>query len=277
MKVLIVPNMTKENSESCTAMAAAKLLSIGCEALLDKRFAPYFGGAGARFGEFSDLISECDIILAVGGDGTMLHAAKHGLHLGKPVLGVNAGRLGFLALAEQNELGHLLERLACGDYYIEDRTILKVESTGIAEAYAINDAVLTKSPDVNIADFEVFCEHRLMDSFRADGIIFATPTGSTAYSLSAGGPIIDPLIDAVVMTPICPHTLTARPTIFSGHHNIIVKAKGPLCLSVDGEPSFYVKSGCKVIISKAKITAKFINFGEKAFFEILSEKMRYRG
>lgn len=276
-KVLIIPNMTKDNAEACTALTIAKLSSVGIEALLDNQYQSTMGRSGARFGVFQDLLEECCMLLAIGGDGTMIHAAKHGLETGKPILGINAGRLGFLAQLEPTELDRLLLRLAQGDYRVESRTVLSASLDGAHQGYAINDAVLMKGPNVNIADYEVYCDQRFMDAIRADGIIFATPTGSTAYSLSAGGPIIDPTIDAMLMTPICPHMLSVRPTLFSGRSKLSASSSEVIQLAIDGEAPILVRPGSSVTITKATVEAKFITFEQKPFFEILSTKIKNRG
>ena len=277
LKVVIMPNLTKDNAEICTIRAAEKLKSLGGQAMLDSRYSKVFVNTSIIFGDFEDILNQCDCILAIGGDGTMIHSAKHGVIVDKPVLGLNAGRLGFLAQVEQSELDIALERLVQGDYTVELRTILEVQINGKHFDFAINDAVISKSNEVNIVDFEVYSGERHMSSFRADGIIIATPTGSTAYSLSAGGPVVDPTVEAMLMTPICPHLLTARPTLFSGRHHLNISSKQSLLLCVDGEPSVRVKQASKVTVRQADIRAKFISLGEKEFFEILSKKIGDRG
>ena len=141
----------------------------------------------------------------------------------------------------------------------------------------MNDAVVAKGFACSLLDFALYCDNKYLDRFRADGVIFATPTGSTAYSMSAGGPIVDPQLDAILMTPICPHQLTARPLMFSACKTLMVKSNRPkeqqLFLSLDGGEPIPLAQGEYVSIQKAPRSARFINFGDREFFEVFSEKI----
>ena len=188
-----------------------------------------------------------DGIVAIGGDGTIIHTAKLAASLGKPILGINAGTLGFTAGLERHELG-LLPRLVQGEYREERRRMLSVElesQKGASQSfYALNDAVLSGEP-AKIIDYQMVLGSRSY-RYRADGFIVATPTGSTAYSLSAGGPVIEPSMDCLVYTPICPHSLFDRSILFSPQSQLVIQIPentGRLYLSVDGETPLEVFTG----------------------------------
>ncbi len=286
MKALLIPNLNKPNALACGAEIAQMLHRHGCRPCLDHAFAKTFEGTGAVTGPFDALLQDCDLIIAIGGDGTIIHAAKHALTAGKKILGVNTGRLGFLAQAEPCELPQLIPRLIAGEYTVENRVVLSAAICGGSRRhsdFAINDAVIGKACSCNLVEMDIYCDDKYMDSYRADGVIFATATGSTAYSLSAGGPVIDPKLDAILLTPICPHSLSARTTLFSSDKRILVKPKqheeecSKLALSMDGSPFIALEPDEYIEITKAPIAARFISFGEKEFFEILSKKIMQRG
>ena len=212
MKAMIMPNFDKKNAVACTKTVCSKLMEYGvepwmadsCKSKLDLSFVVY--------GDFYQQLQNCDLLIAIGGDGTIIHSAKHAVVFDKPILGINAGRLGFLAGLEQDELDYLQQLAAC-NYQIEERMMLEVvhhSEKGEISYFALNDAVISKGALARVIDLDIYCMNRYVSSYRADGIIFSTPTGSTAYALSAGGPIVEPAIDAIGMTPISPHSLFDR-------------------------------------------------------------------
>lgn len=280
MKVLIMPNLSRKSACPCTEKAIHKLHVLGAEVLLQEKLRPYFDKEErAVFLPLAQALKECDFVVAIGGDGTILHTAKHAMQENKPVFGINVGRLGFLAELEVNELDRL-EDLAAGRYTIERRMMLKVTHRRGDSAevfYALNDAVISKGVLAKIVDLDVICDGRRLASYRADGIIFATPTGSTAYSLSAGGPVIDPQIDCISMTPICSHSLMGRSIIFSDDRRLLVTARmdeeHAAYLSIDGEDGRHIEADDRVEIEKSDIFVQFVKLTEKPFFEILNEKI----
>ncbi len=286
MKALLIPNSDKPDALACGAEIARMLHQHGCTPYLNEALTASFEGTGAVTGDFYALLKDCDLVIAIGGDGTIIHAAKHALTADKKILGVNTGRLGFLAQAEPCELTHLIPRLIAGDYAVENRVVLSAALCGGSRCYrdfAINDAVIGKAHSCNLIELEIYCDDKYMDSYRADGVIFGTATGSTAYSLSAGGPVIDPKLDAILLTPICPHSLSARTILFSSDKTIRVRPKvqggecSKLALSMDGSPFVALEPEEYIEITKAPVAARFISFGEKEFFEILSKKIMQRG
>ncbi|MEG2074252.1 MAG: NAD(+)/NADH kinase, partial [Angelakisella sp.] len=227
------------------------------------------------------LTTDCDIIISIGGDGTIMHCARLGAACGKPVMGINAGKLGFLAQVEPAGLDDSLRRLAEGNYTVEYRSAIaaafadeKYEPISIA----INDIVITKDPRCNIAEFEMLCNGKLIDQYRADGLIFSTSTGSTAYNLSAGGPIIDPLLKTITMVPICPHSISIRPLVFEKERVITVRSiNTELTVVADGNCRRILGAGVSIQICTSPMEAGFITFHREEFFEILTTKIKQRG
>ena len=283
MIFFLMPNMDKRDTVQSTQRAITYLQQHGASICMEPEMQPYFQQLSVQYLPLEQAVGACDIILAIGGDGTMIHSAKHGLSLAKPVVGINAGRLGFLAPIEQNEIEEYLQRILDGRYKLENRMLLQVdlvEQGNRTSFLALNEAVVSSGSTAKIHDFEVYCDGKYMDSYRADGMIFATPTGSTAYSLSAGGPVVDPLTDSIVMTTICPHSLFARPIVFSCQRLLSLHAKTdqtPFALTIDGVKVADITEKQRLEVRKAPhYSAKFISFGEKEFYEILSKKIAYR-
>jgi NAD+ kinase len=230
------------------------------------------------------LFSTCDVVAAIGGDGTIFHAASDAMFYDKPVLGINAGRLGFLAQIEADELSSLSE-LAEGRYTIEERLVLQAElhraDGSVSTVYAANDIVFSRPDFGRVFDIEVCCGSDLVGVYRADGIIFATPTGSTAYSLSAGGPIADPTVDCMIMTPLASHSLVSRSIVFSGDQ--VLSAHSPdsgtdaFYLVADGKTFDAVAQDDVVTIRKASYKTRFVCLQGRSFYHILNEKMKRRG
>lgn len=198
----------------------------------------------------------------------------------KPILGINAGRVGYLANIEQNELS-LISKLKTGEYFVENRMMLNVEivenGQTINQYTALNDAVITSGFISRIIDTNVFVGNDSIN-YRADGLIVSTPTGSTAYSLAAGGPIIDPLTQNFCITPICSHSLSAKPIILGAENKIKIKSfskkRTEIFLSVDGRKVTNIKPYTEILISKSNLTAKLIRLNDRSFYKTLSLKFR---
>jgi NAD+ kinase len=215
------------------------------------------------------------MIVAIGGDGAVLRAAQVAIAHDKPLLGINTGRLGHLCCLQLKEL-ETIDEVQFAAFQISPRTLLEFEADGKIY-YALNDVIIAKEHFGETLELKCSVDGEQMKSFRGDGLIIATPTGSTAYSMSAGGPIVDPCLDAILMTPICPHQLTTRPLIFSGSKFLSVKSnkaeEQQLYLSLDGSIPIPLEENEYVTIHKAPRAARFINFGEREFFEVFSEKI----
>ncbi len=260
MKAIIIPNYEKDGVNEI-------LLSL--KGVLEQNKIEYI---------VSDLVcksEDFDIIITIGGDGTIIHAAKAGAELNIPILGINAGRIGYLANISSNEL-ELLSKLTKGEYFTEERMLLEVELNG-NKYYCLNEAVISKGSLSRMIDIELSVDGSRF-AYRADGLIASTPTGSTAYSMSAGGPVVDPGLDLFIITPICSNSLYDRPIILNGDSVIKVdtdKSQGAeIFLTVDGEVSVKVEHGDSLTIKRAKHTAKLIKIKDCSFYDTLSEKMR---
>ena len=283
-KVLLWPNISLTNAASCVKDTIGRLRECGITPLMASDIAEKLGCADeVVVGEAEQLLSRCDAAVAIGGDGTMFHLARMALRCDKPILGINSGRLGFLSLLEAGDIS-ALRRLKTGDFEIENRMVLKLTASGEQKEltrYAINDVVISRSHLGRTIDIDVFCEDHPVGEYRADGIIFSTPTGSTAYSLSAGGPIMDPAVDAILMTPICPHLLSGRSLVFSPDKRVIAKPHMPDCntrlsVAVDGVQEDLPGIDC-ITIEKAGRPSRFICFADRGFYKTLNQKLKLRG
>ena len=225
-----------------------------------------------------------DGILVLGGDGTLLRAARELAGRKIPFLGINLGHLGYLAEIEEQNLMPALDRLIEGSYTVEDRMMLRgsvcVDGQQIASDIALNDIVLNRSGNLRVVDYKVYVNGEYLNSFTADGMIVSTPTGSTGYSLSAGGPIVSPTASMLVLTPICPHTLNSRSIVFSGEDHIRIEiGKGrrgdtdEACATFDGDAIFPLKTGDYVEIKKSREVTRILKINQVSFLEVLRNKL----
>ncbi len=281
MNVLLIPNFSKCNTESVVTDICGVLAKLGVKTYMSEKYKSVCSCSGCEFTEFFSALDACDIIIAVGGDGTIIHSAKHAADANKPILGVNVGRLGFLASLEPNELD-LLRNIVNGDYEFDKRMMLKVTHThacSTKEYTVFNDAAVTKGALSKIVDLSVECNGDTIGAYRADGLIFSTPSGGTGYSLSAGGPIVDPSIDCIIMTPICPHSLFDRSIIFSPNNTLSVRlgdGNSEVFITVDGENVFEFCHGDVLTISKSELSVKLINIDKHEFYDVINKKFLNR-
>ncbi len=273
MKVTVVTNHIKNNAVELSDTAIKILLRNNAEVFVPDDSANTFCN-GVNCLPYKEAIEKADVVVAIGGDGTLIHTAKRAAMLDKPVLGINAGRVGYLAGLEPSEL-EKLNLLVKGEFTVENRMLLEVNLKD-NKFYALNDAVISKGKISRMIDINASVEQGKI-SYRADGLIVATPTGSTAYSLSAGGPIIDPVLDCIVLTPICPQSLFARTVLVGDQKQISVSAEAPydsgVYLTVDGEESCPIGEHDTVLIKKS--THRFvqlIKLNEGTFLNALSDK-----
>jgi len=220
-----------------------------------------------------------DYILVFGGDGTILRAIDYSLKCKAPILGINLGKLGFLSESNLSELKRSIRDLCAGKFKVQSRMLLKVSikrnNELIYSSLVLNDAVIYRGEVSRLIDIKYSCNHRFVMETRCDGIVIATPTGSTAYNLSAGGPIISPLMEAIVVTPLNPHVLTVRPIVFSRKDKLrftITQTENSSILHLDGKNSHNLEKGDVVIIKSADIKVDFIKLSNKTFFSILRKK-----
>ena len=271
MKVAVIPNYQTEDGAvalECVC-AALKNLSVPFCTPKDTAFPPV---------DMDDCLAACDAVIALGGDGTIIHCAKRAAAFGKPVLGINSGRLGFMAGLEMNELDQL-ERLLTGEYTVEHRMLLDV-TVGQVHSRALNEAVVSRGALSRMVEIGVANNGAPVMAYQADGVIVATPTGSTAYSLSAGGPVVDPELECLLLTPICPHSLYTRPYLFQKDAQLTLtpghRKDVPVFVTVDGEEAIPVPEGGTVEVARSEATAALIRMKPISFYETLGQKLMNR-
>ncbi|HET7275045.1 MAG TPA: NAD(+)/NADH kinase [Longimicrobiaceae bacterium] len=237
------------------------------------------GGAPLR----EEDLSELDLLLTLGGDGTLLRGARMVAAFGVPVLGVNLGHLGFLTAVAPEELDGALEAVLDGTFVLDERMVLNAEArSALGESHgsylALNDVVLHRGGVARMIRLAVHAHGEEVGTYSADGIILATPTGSTAYSLSAGGPIVSPSIDCILATPISPHTLAVRPLILPADETVTVEVLSPteeLILTIDGQEGAKLSPGDQLIVTRAETPLRLVRLSGQTFFSTLRRKLKW--
>ena len=228
-----------------------------------------------------ELYKTSDMVAVFGGDGTILEAARYAAPHGLPLLGFNLGRVGYMAELELSEIDRLAD-ICNGNYTIDERAMLSVEVINSAKkvrstSYALNDAVLTNGSMARLVDLELYESGKLLSTYRADGLILATPTGSTAYSMSAGGPIIDPSLGAICLTPICAQSLVSRPIMFSDHSILEVRnvsrREKVIYLTVDGKVNIELYYDDVVRVTKSELSTRLVRVKDSSFYSNLRAKL----
>jgi NAD+ kinase len=265
--------------------ALARLIgALGAQGLsivLEKETAGLVPSSALPAARKPDLASQVDLLIVLGGDGTLLSMARAVGDLGTPILGVNLGDLGFLTATTLEEMLPAAEAALAGQMAIDERMMLRARlvrgGTTLGEFAALNDVVITKSAMSRIINLRVAVEGEYATAYRADGLIIATPTGSTAYCLSAGGPILFPTMDAVVLVPIASHTLTNRPIVLPGAQRIDVTlmTDQEVMLTVDGQVGVHLREHDTVQVEKAAARARLLRFPRTDFFTVLRSKLKW--
>ena len=274
MKILIIYNSVKTNGLFVVQKTEAVLKNAGAE---------------LKILEFSDFLKSdlkdlgfenLGAIVVIGGDGTIIKVANSAAIYNLPIIGINAGRIGYLAGIDESSL-ELLKNVLSGSFSLEKRMMLSAEiykdNNLVGKCEALNDLVISKSSVANLLDIELSVNGDKI-KYRADGLIAATPTGSTAYSLSAGGPVVDPSIDCIVLTAVCPHTLMNRSLVVGENTELSVKLLNTegmdIFLSADGRAEFSLDENTVVKLKKSDIYANFIRFNDNSVYKIFSEKTK---
>ena len=280
MVISVFPNLNN-NGVSELAFDVIKILTDGGAVVyVQNDYKPIFKSTKAKFENFDKAMSLCDCAIAIGGDGTTLNIAKKAAFLNKSALGINADRLGFMSGIERDELS-LLTKLINKEYIIDERAMLKatIEKDGevLSSHHCLNDIVVSRGNFARLIDVTITCDGRSVSNMRSDGVIISTPTGSTAYSMAAGGPVVSPEADCIIETPICPHSLMDRSIIFSADKELIVTANNdqnnsPI-MTVDGQEAVNLTPGCQIHIKKSDITTKLIKLKPENFYEVLNKKI----
>mgnify|MGYP003372284210 FL=1 len=283
-KVVMTPNPYRDRNFKYANLAEKILKESGIETRIclafdvDRNFEL---PADVILHDLTEELRDADLLICFGGDGTILHASKAATRAGVPILGVNIGTMGFMAELENTQMKELA-RLANDDYTIEERMMLHVcvehEGQVILREDALNDAVVTKGAVARIIQLGVSCDGVEMMSFGGDGVIVATPTGSTAYSMSAGGPIVEPYAKNIVITPICAHDMRSKAVVTSAERVIRIDigriGRKSAFLSVDGGRALRLSTDDRVTITKSKYVTKLIHLSERSFFEIIKNKFK---
>jgi NAD+ kinase len=257
------------------------LATRGLSVVLEKETAGLAAGATVPAASKGDLPGQVDAVIVLGGDGTLLSMARAVGDLGVPILGINLGGLGFLTATTLDEMLAAMEALLSGAMAVEERMMLSARlvrgGQAIGEYVALNDVVITKSAMSRIIELAVSVDGRHATAYRADGLIISTPTGSTAYNLSTGGPILFPTMDAIVLTPIAPHTLSNRPIVLPGGQRIEVTLRGDqeVMLTMDGQVGVPLRERDRVEVGKARARIRLMRFEQKDFFSVLRTKLKW--
>jgi NAD+ kinase len=283
MKVIGILTKPKlPNMKPALTQLVAWLREHGKVVVLDPKAAALIGRPASRHrGTIAD---KADMVLVLGGDGTMLNAARLVEKRSVPILGINMGGLGFLTEVGGEHLYKTLERVFAREYVLEERLMLRARlerrGKGVTEATVLNDVVVTKGELSRMIAMTIAIDGQFVTSLRGDGLILSTPTGSTAYSMSAGGPIVSPSVNALVLTPICPHTLTHRPLLVPSTAMLAITLtshdKGAM-VTCDGQVGVAMTEGDTVTIKPSRHRARLIRLPERTYYDVLRRKLKWGG
>jgi len=274
MRITVIANDRANGVKGALPSILEALKAVGAQVILPPDEVDFLSD------KIDDYIKQGDVVVAVGGDGTIIHTAKRAAAYQKAVLGINGGRLGFMAGLETDELDKL-SALISGNYDIETRMMLDVRilrnGNVVHTATALNEAAVSRGTLSRMLQLQIHNGDDAVIAYHADGVILSTPTGSTAYSLSAGGPVIDPALNCLLMTPVCPHSLHARSYIFNRDAKLtaLVEKENAL-LTVDGEATVALQAGDAVLVENATVEAKLIKLKAMSFYDVLTEKLLNR-
>ena len=279
MKIVLRPNFGKKNALPTALKCCDILKDLGIDIFVSEDFRSEFSEKPfVHFGKIEEITKESDTVIAIGGDGTILKASAYASEYDKPLLGINTGRLGFMASMEIEDLDKL-SKLKEQDYTVETRMMIDAELIRDGEVIsvhtALNDVVIAR-PYSKIADYEISTDGIVVSSMRSDGMVFATPTGSTAYALSAGGPILEPETECIQLTPICPHSLFSRTMVFTADRLLEVKhyaEDDSVYYSVDGKARCKISKDDRLVIKKSLKKLKLIDIKGHSFFDAVNNKL----
>lgn len=279
----LVANLDKPFCRRTVPRAAACILRLGGSVVADQPTAALLDGGTKTLNDAAAVARAVDVLLVFGGDGTMLRAGRETAGSGTPIFGINTGHLGFLTGANYKQLASALEQLFAGSFRVVDRAV--IEARGRVggkpfELLALNDIVISRGATSRVIDLEVLVNGELLTRYRADGLIISTPTGSTAYSLSAGGAIVSPDAEVFALTPICPHTLSNRSVIVSLKSRLqvnVLSVKPATILSADGQVMQELAAGVEVNLRRSRRPVKLVQLDGQSFFGTLRAKLRWSG
>lgn len=274
----IITNQDKDSELVITREAERYLREFGCESFRAGQNCESMGNGYTDAGQISES-TDCAIVL--GGDGTLLHAARDLAVRGIPILGVNLGTLGFLTETEPSELREAIRRLCQDEYVIEEHSMLKAEVGG-SVTHVLNDAVISRSGFSRLIRLQLYINELPLQLYTGDGLLVSTPTGSTAYNLSAGGPVVAPGVDMFVITPICPHSLSERSLVISSADRLEIEVvrsrktqEDEAIATMDGQYFRHLRVGDRIALSKSELSAKLVRFENNRFYKALQTKLRW--
>lgn len=277
LKIAIITNVTKDIG-LVTATRVAAFLRDKAEVYMAND-CPLPEEFGVTYLSYEDLMTTVDIAVVIGGDGTLLAAASRCAKNHIPAIGINLGKVGFLTEVEVADVEEALLKILSGDYETEKRMLLKVRVNDENVSYhALNDVVISKPENMKLVDVDLFSHGDLIYRYCADGLIIATPTGSTGYSISAGGPVVDPKMNLYIATPICAHMLSARSAVLSADHELVIKIgrenpNASAIITTDGERQRFISVDDEVHISKSDYEFELIKIGNVNFYKTLMNKL----
>lgn len=278
-KFYIITNPLKDKDFKITDSICRYLREQGRECAADRDFTD-----SEEPDKTADIPEDCDCVLVLGGDGTLIRAAREVVRKGLPLLGINLGTLGFLTETDTANATEALERLIKEEYEIEERMMLygRMLSKGgeVSGNLALNDIVISRSGSLRVVNFKIYVNGEYLHSYNADGVIVSTPTGSTGYSLSAGGPVVEPSASMIILTPICPHSLNTRSIILSSKDQVEIeigpgrkREKEAAAAVFDGDIEVLMETGDRILIHKAERKTKIVKISKVSFLEVLRRKM----
>jgi len=275
MNVVIMPNTNKNNAVETGRLLSDKLSKVG----IGSKIFLWSNEKDYSAEDYDALFNNSNMIICIGGDGTFLHTSRIACQYDIPVLGVNMGKLGYLTEVNQDKIDDAVEAIRKGEYSVDTRMMLdySFEYNGkFYHDFALNDVVISRA-ESSMLDLELGINGHHIYDYRGDGIIVSSPTGSTAYSLSAGGPIVEPTNEVLIVTPICPHSLIAKPIVASPTSIIRVRTKKAGfhsgVISADGLPGILLDRDCEIVIKRSDKVTKVIRIFNQGFFTVLREKI----
>ncbi len=267
------PNDTSLLAYVCEIQSALK--RHGVQMFIEEKSAHMLAMEGVSF---EHMCLQSDLLISLGGDGTLISLCRRSFAYHKPVLGIHAGQLGFLTDIQTDEMSHFIEGLFNGNYRIDTRMMLEISlhvKGKIEKIVAFNDIVLSRSKISHMSTIKAYVDGKLFNSYYGDGLIVSTPTGSTAYNLSAGGPVVYPLTEALILTPICPHSLSQRPLVLPVDFEIAFESDGDTVIVVDGQDTYQMNEIERVCVRSAKQGAQLIHSLDRDYFDILKKKLHW--
>lgn len=277
MKIAVITNVTKDTGLNVAKNAAALLSDKADIYMLEECRLP--DEFNINYVSYDELWNNADIAFIIGGDGTLLQAAPNCAKHGIPALGINLGKVGFLTEVEPDDMQTAFDSVLNGSYIIEKRMLINMQINDGSENFqALNDIVVSKPEDAKLIGVELYTDSELVNHYAADGLIIATPTGSTGYSISAGGPVVDPRMDLYVATPICAHMLSVRSAVLPADKDIIIKLSpdypnNSAIVSADGEKKAVITEKDEVRITRSPYEFELIRIGTSSFYNTLISKL----